>query len=444
MTGKQAAVAVLSLAFLAGAVGSARADNIDEKLLDEALSKIMKDLRSHKYQNVGVLKFRVQRGDRPSSYSASLLNANMATRLETALILVNDVKKPIGITRDASQVIAARDPKANYITPKDRAALFDYLLPLAWGTERVKVDAFLTGLVKINPASRRTTVVIEAFDPKATDLREVANFTVPTDRSILSDSGASFSLVMRDLVKKRGEELAEEAARYNDERDKKPLAQDPDAVENLVDLSVYYDDQKIPVVEDRNNAKGEKRVAEPPMGARVTFGLKNKTNERLAVVLRINGLNTAAPEGSEKQIDQYTRWVLEPGKPYVIAGFYREDGKTVDRFKVEASPAQKGALDPDKLGLIELDVFRSTTQAVASLKSEELSLRGLSAKTKGAKDLAELQLKLMGTTEAGKTARRNVIVGGDTEKTFVEETKFENPTHTGSMAIRYYLPADGN
>jgi hypothetical protein len=432
---------LLALAALAVTHLPARADNIDEKLLTEARDKIMKELRDSKYQNVGVLKFRVKKGSNEPSYTVGLLNSNMATRLETALILVNSDKNPIGIAHNASQVIAAHNAKTTYLTAKERASLFELTYPLAWGKERVKVDAFLTGQVKINPTTRKTTVIVEAFDAKATDLREIVNFTVSTDRSILSDTGESFSLAMRSILK-RGpspeENLDEPAVRDNEERTQgRTSAKDEEIkeqLENLIELEIFYDDQKMDINEAKN-ARGEKRVAAPRDGARVQFSLRNKSNERLAVVLRVNGINTLSKEGSEKQIDQYTKWVLEPNKKYTIRGFYLDDN-TVELFTA-VSPAKLSDLDPQKLGLIELDVFRAAGDDIdESLTKRKLSLRGLSAQNGKADTLGELKDKIMKAARA--TAKRNVIVGGEKEKTQVDSTEFKNPIHTGSMAIRYY------
>lgn len=430
---KYASASLIALALLAAAA-PARADNIDEELIQRART-VMKDLQDRQYKNVGVLKFRVKKGPHEPSFNVGLLNANMASRLETALVLVNNDKNPLGITRDASQFAAAQDPKLSYLNPKDWGKFFDQAFPLAWGKDKVKVDAFLTGQVKINPTTHKTTVIIESFDRKAEELREVVNFTVPTDRSILADTGESFSLVMRDLAKKRGEELEEEAVRDSEDRDKgKKVADNRDAIENLLDVEIYYDDKRSEVTEDKT-VKGEKRVAEPREGQKVHFVLRNRTNERIGVVLRINGVNTLHKEGTDKQIDQYTKWILDPKKTYTLRGFYLEDGKTVETFKV-LSPSTLGDLDPQKLGLIEVDVFRSAPDLDEGAARRKLSLRGLNGKERTAKDLAELKARIHKATSAAD--HKPLILPGEAEKTHVDEAELKSPVHTGSMTIRYY------
>src|SRR5262245_57513395 len=95
-------------ALFAAGIPTARADNIDNELRTKA-GLIMKDLQARGYQNVGVLKFLVKRGNTPPTFTAGKLNYLMATRLENALIMVDKDSAPIGITRGASAVAAAKE-----------------------------------------------------------------------------------------------------------------------------------------------------------------------------------------------------------------------------------------------------------------------------------------------------------------------------------------------
>src|SRR5436190_11454590 len=106
----QSALPILAAALVLGGwvnnPAPARADNIDLELYKQA-PKVMEYLQKQGFQNVGVLKFRVQKGTKPETFNAGPLNVNMASRLENLLILVNDTKQPIGIIHDASRVAAA-------------------------------------------------------------------------------------------------------------------------------------------------------------------------------------------------------------------------------------------------------------------------------------------------------------------------------------------------
>src|SRR5438552_3617180 len=111
------------LAILMAGPSSARADNIDNELRAKA-GAVMKDLQAHGYQNIGVLKFQVRRGNTPPTLTAGKLNYLMATRLENALVMVDKDSAPIGITRGSSAVAAAKDKNATYLTPEGRQNLF--------------------------------------------------------------------------------------------------------------------------------------------------------------------------------------------------------------------------------------------------------------------------------------------------------------------------------
>src|SRR5207248_2440038 len=126
-------------------------DNIDAALMKKA-PEIVKFLKDEGYKNVGVLRFQLQKGKAKATYAAGPINGNMATRLENALKMENDPKCPVGIIHDAGAVIAAKEPDKHWAESdaKQRAALFDYSYPLAWGDDKVKPDAFLHGRVRLS------------------------------------------------------------------------------------------------------------------------------------------------------------------------------------------------------------------------------------------------------------------------------------------------------
>src|SRR4051794_18216170 len=94
-----------------------------ERALMEQAKKIRKYCQDQGYQTVGVLKFRVQKGDAAPTDRAGPINLNMAQRLELALILANDAKQPLNIIKDASAA-AAGVPGANHLTEDGQRLLF--------------------------------------------------------------------------------------------------------------------------------------------------------------------------------------------------------------------------------------------------------------------------------------------------------------------------------
>lgn len=417
---------LLTLASLTLVPTVARADNIDERLLREATA-VLQALKDRQYKNVGVLKFQVKKGERPASLDVGLLNANLATRLENALILVNDATQPIGIARDASRVAAALGKNAGYADPSGRKQLFEARYPLAWGKDKVAVDAFLTGLAVIDRDFRKTTVIIQAFDPKNLDLQEVARFTVDTDRSILSDSGESFALV------KRGDDADEAAVEDVAQRNNAGKPKGLESIESALELEVYYDGQKQTITAD---GAGNQRLPEPGDGKRIEFKLRNKTRETLAVVLRVNGVNTLNKEGPERQVDRCTKWVLEPGKPYTIKGFYLSDDR-LEEFKV-VSPGALPSLDPRKMGLIEVALFRKDDAADPLAQRHITNLRGLSASVDPPADFKQLQQAVFKASRAPAVFKGLIVPGDVKTGKKIEEVKFTNLVYAGSMTIRYW------
>jgi hypothetical protein len=163
--------------------------------------------------------------------------------------------------------------------------------------------------------------------------------------------------------------------------------------------------------------------------------MKNKTTESLAVVVRINGVNTLHKEGPERQVDQCTKWVLQPDKPYIIKGFYLQNND-VEEFRV-VSPVGLTSLDPRKMGLIEVAVFQKGEDK-DPLSSRRISLRGLAqsqARPNTFKELKELVFK----AAQPQPQFKGLIMPGEVKPgEVIKEVKFDNLIYAGSMTIRYY------
>ena len=152
-------IGVLTLAagLLAGMPGLARADKLDQKL-NAQMPEIVKDLAARGYKNVGVLRFRAQKGNRPESFSLGPVNGATAARLEALLVMhVGDSKGPrFGVIRDASAAAAAAKVGAWATDRAEQKKLFDVVYPLAWGETKVKADAFLTGKLALSEDLKKT------------------------------------------------------------------------------------------------------------------------------------------------------------------------------------------------------------------------------------------------------------------------------------------------
>lgn len=476
----------LAFALLAPLSSIARADDIDLGL-QRVAPKILDYLRSKKYKNVGVLKFEVQRqGEHgKSSMLTGRLNSSMATRLENALILNNvDDSQEIGITRNAGRAAAGRDPKANYFTREGREKLLSGTYPLAWGDQQVKVDAFLTGKVTIQPDFQKALVVVRIFEKDDPTIRNLILFDAKVTRTLLTDLNQPFAFAKRALTAEEEDILMEDSAKRTAQeaeaylqtimpaklkqpesekkavyaqKPKETILLDPEKktgeevlmedlllpqkeklplvtglggiakkeLEELLQFEIYYDGQLVPWKDGR--------VAFPQPGQKVRF--KAKAKERLGLVLLVNGINTADFEKNPREPHQYSQWVLEPGRDYTIRGFYPSLDKV---FEIEAVPYAEAMGtefrsvlgDSTKIGQIELHVFREYPKAA------EPKVAGPAYNLRGVTGIAKTLPQARGQIKSG-VQERQIMVPKNLEEANLEIASFHG-YHAGYYVIQYF------
>lgn len=433
-----------TVAALVGAPAVVRADNLDKELMNKSQA-LFAELQKRGCQNVGVLKFMVKKGKGEPSFNAGALNHNIASRLENALILANDPNKPIGIIRDATAVALAQAPKATYGTAAGREELFKVSYPLAWGKDKVNADAFLTGLVELSADMQTTTINIAYFDRKATKLQDLEKFTVKTDRNILVDSGQSFALAKRSLMK-RGpiedlEKASAEAAQNLDNSDGKSTTTDPNTTTEpnaLFRMVVIADGKVVDQVRDPSNPGEHKLTSNINPGQTVELKITNLIDEKLGVVLKVNGESTINKETAT--MDQCTRWILEPKGEYVVRGFYMDKpggGTNLEKFKVVA----EGDFGP-RTGFIDLAFFRNG-QAPVPPHGEELqfSLRGLAKRSLGTASAPANLLEAKKQVRQGSALKpRGILTGGGTlEPVDLKTDQLQFPQLAGNGHLEYHI-----
>jgi mono/diheme cytochrome c family protein len=368
----------------------ARLTGLDEELLKQA-PIALQFLRERKYQNVGVLKFRIKMpGEVEASDNVGPLNQSLATRLEMALALADDNKNPAGILRDAS-LAAALIPKANHLLDEGRPVLFGPKYPLAWGSDTpVKADAFISGGVKFSADLRVLQVRFHIFLKDGNVATADEPFFARCDPGLLVEAGESF-LVRGGL---KGDEpldpvkAIEAAVALRQQKVVSPLL-DKDAP---VKLEVRYDDKLVPV----QFRDGKYQVPEPKEGQKVSFVIRRQAaaDQRLGIVLKVNGQNTILRERLPEV--QCRKWVLEPGAAALTVDHIHTDDKE-DKGEIQApavakTPSGETRYAPD-VGTISLVVFREARgKAPASAASDNLAAlaRGAFPKDR-AKGLAALK-----------------------------------------------------
>jgi hypothetical protein len=443
---------VLSLAAWIG-VPAVRADHIDDSLIN-ASRDLARTLHEKGFKNIGVLKFLVKKGNARPDGNAGALNLNIAERIEWALIHGMEESKPLAVIQNATHTAARGVPHFSVRSVQARKALFSHKYPLHWVSERVAPDVFLTGTVDLSTDMRSATVNIGYFDKSGT-IHELKKLKVKTDPSILADSGQSFAISKRKLRKARDlSELDDDSADSASKADQgtsvdKQLSNDNDSAP--IKFDILFNGMAQQKTAD-SNSPGEFRIDQSPQaGTTVTFQMTNTTQDKIAVVVKVNGLNTIGKEDNEDQA--CTKWILEPGKLYGLRGYYVDDKVYV--FQVLSDDESAARVSDEAFkgrgGWIDVTVFPQGSGRDDTAKISR-SLRGLTkhgSKTKP-KNLAEARAlvnKHIPTATAGRKSysRRGLIVEGNAQDQKLETDDFQiSPTPSYHMQINYYsAPATG-
>jgi serine/threonine protein kinase/tetratricopeptide (TPR) repeat protein len=330
-----------------GGAGPSLAKKLQEQIHDE----ILPYLRQQNYHNVGVLKFLVQKRDGPPSDHVGTLNLTLADRLQTALLLGQDLKnlqqegkEPIGVIQNASAV-AATIPGATHLDPKGMSKLFTKKYPLLWGEEEVVPDAFVAGVAVIPSGGSTLKVSLYVFDKKG-NTKVFNEFEAELNSNLLSESGKDF--LVRGVDKKEEPPLLEATLALKEEALKsnasleKGLAPSPlTDKEAPVVLEVYYDGSRIDYQIDK--ATKTASIPEPQAGQKVKFVIRkvDDTKTRYGVVLKVNGENTLFRE-TEQNL-RCSKWILEEKGEQVEIKGYRLKAESSKYEEFETAPPEASA-----------------------------------------------------------------------------------------------------
>lgn len=452
--------------------------------------KILQSVREKGYNNVGVLKFRIRQGDRAASDRNGTLNLELARRLTIALILKNDIRKPVGILADANAV-AAGLPGASHLTERGRAILFNELYPLAWGEKSVRPDAFITGCVDISPDLKTARVgflFVDRKDGLLPVLKEGNAFEVNPEPSVLMEVGESFLLrglfdeeetpkkldpKQDDVVSKPKDKVVERKppALPKDDKAKHILhgvQQAAVAVKSgrkedhpmfkpgaPVSLKVRYGK----VLQEFRFKDGMVYLPEPREGEEVTLTLvrNDRSSARYGVVLKVNGLNTLGKERVPDDLCQ--KWILGPENDVIeLLGYQVDDGRA-EKFVIR-SEAESRAREINygaHVGTISMAIFTEIKgdkkplppdlPHLAKEKGREeeqdfgialdVTQRGVLPEER-ASNLNALQTQLV---ESGKTRPRGLIEGGDQIGFKIRRVEFHAyPEPLMNGVVFYYQP----
>jgi hypothetical protein len=413
----------------------------------------IRTLKDRGIRNVGVLKFRVQRGDAPVRDDAGPLCIGLADKLTVALVLGNDLRDPVGIVRDADATAAAI-PGADHLSPQGRKPLFSRPYRLAWGQAEVVPDALLTGVAVLEPGYRKGTLAILMIRRDGTSMEKLDQLSVATDARTVGAAGGSFLLraAFEGGRLKKAEDPASDPAWQVDAAIVGPrVLDDPTAP---VGLTIRYDGKPVPFRYGEGST--EAVVPEPREDQEVTFTITKRDAKpvRYGVVLFVNGVNTLDRQRCEPAM--CGKWILEPThRETQILGF-QEGNKAAERFRVLSRPeSERDVMHYGRDGgTVSFFVFGEAGASESSSPSPSpspsprrvkelppdlaLITRGV-LPTGPAETLAALRYRL--DTESRGGATRGLIGFGDRVAFETREVAFRaEPRPLLSATIRYYHP----
>lgn len=345
-------------------------DGIDV-LLNVKIVELYDMLYRQNYRTIGLLPFKLQVAGQTPGFDGATIQRNISDRIEQAFLAYHNRDNPLLIVRNAiDQAVSnrvslrnltTRDKNGDFEFSQEWQQLFDMKYDLWVKGEPVKVDAFITGQIVTDSLFLDCKITFQIIT-KTGKAYSFKPFVVPTDREMLVQLGRGFTLFknggysrgatsdnhVRHEMMESFQDLPplDESSEEDGNREFTSKAGKDDISEYQTDYAADFDpwagrEVRLSVLFDgqQQSLKPEKRsstsllVPDPSSGQNVTFKLTNQTDKELAAVLSINGVSTFA-EQSDMNPDDCRRWVLQPGKEYVIKGFWLEDGSGVKPCKV--------------------------------------------------------------------------------------------------------------
>jgi hypothetical protein len=342
------------------------------------------------------------------------------------------------IVRNASLTASSAGQKLNYLNAPDRVKIFNLAYTEAEG-QTVSPDLFFTGLVKLDPKTHQTTVVIEAIDKQGKSIEEVARFTADSDRNVLGDFGQSFVLARRDVFARPDADgvNAAEAQSLPGTSHFSPASRS----ESLAVVRMTLNNQPVPFEPDPSGSSpGALRftTSEPLESDTVQFAIENVTKDmRVACVLKVNGESTLFRE--RDAAINCRKWIVGPGETKTIGGFYEgEIGKNMRKFLVRKDPNPDEPLSPSLVGTIDFHVFVEDKDGPARPESDVAPItRGLPRDLTNYADLNRAMFK------SGDLKKRGIILAGAAEQGYkLQSMDFLNPKEQAHWFIRYQPKKD--
>jgi|GEM_PF-2778072 len=356
----------------------AEPDNIDVALFQNVPILVQK-LRELELRNVGVLPFQFRDNAGVPRSTGALIQTNLAARTEQVIAYIRDVDDPVNVVFGMLAQARALDASAAYNSPEacQKLLALEYKFPVD-EMQPSKLDGFVTGVIEVSKDWKQSSLLFQCYDAKTGQMTELGPFSFPTDRKMLMQYGRAYSLTAagwdartkgvqsrnifaligqdeKNVQSEENEKVAEMyTSRVGQPVDGNPWAQFP------VTLTIKYDGQPQELSKDSYFSSFNFSIADPKPNQRVTFELKNTANEKIAVVLAVNGKNLIYEENANDP-DSCNKFVLEPGATYSVPGIYLSGLKSYQPL-VGAADQQTSELaarfPAEAVGIISLSVYR--------------------------------------------------------------------------------------
>ncbi len=376
---------ILGMTFLGRSRVCSGNDNIDEALT-KLVPSVMVAFKNRGFTTVGVLPFQLKTPGVAESTAGAQIQTNLAIRLERALTLFRDPDQPVDVVFDALKQARESDPNAHYLTAQGRVSLFmpSYSLPIS--AQRQKIDCFVSGIVEASSDWSEITLSLQYFTSSAPDrVVQSSPLKIKTDFNVLSQMGKGY-VIPRNMIGAKGGvqgvildpsfNLGDGAASYDEAGIGEPI-QGTSQHDCPVEVTVRYGGKPVSLRKDAYGESLEFTIPDPGEGEQVTFDVRNKTDERIGVVLAVNGrsilydLYAGNPDGLPK-------FVFEPQQLIRLNGVYQSSLETyqpiVGLSDVETD-SYAARLPAQFAGAIQVYVYQTANavSATSGVSSSNLS-----------------------------------------------------------------------
>jgi hypothetical protein len=239
----------------------------------------------------------------------------------------------------------------------------------------------------------------------------------------------------------RGGDKDDDAVNNSNQRDNNKRNNRPNPTDSVVRLVVKYDGLEQDVANHPTRTQ-EYTVTEPRGVKEVTLELTNTSDERVGVVLAVNGLNTLYQENLEETPPaSCSKWVLKPHVTYRITGYYEKGDTSVKPFRILSKEESKAKEenDPAKmLGAIQMIVFAEGSGGNGNDEANRMGLRKPLKKYKEKKRPRSAREARERVSKAMRRDRQGLIDADEVSRdTQLNTVKFKASDEIENRAIWY-------